>query len=173
MCHALTSLRKSEAAGPGVEVVDLELARIGSLLFIFADSPNDQNGSSSSIDTFATRLSAQPLSFFADFVGTAYGFAHVVRPTDALPNTPFVRTWDYPVDAVPPALYLYPLLSISPTSCCLPQRLGFSRAATSKDERHRSTSYKDPKWPNVYRSSEATNMNFAWRTMVAQSTTVA
>src|SRR5215204_876276 len=39
----------------------LELARIGSLLFIFADSPNDQNGSSSSIDTFATRLSAQPL----------------------------------------------------------------------------------------------------------------
>src|SRR5215207_1978972 len=40
----------------------LELARIGSLLFIFADSPNDQNGSSSSIDTFATRLSAQPLS---------------------------------------------------------------------------------------------------------------
>jgi hypothetical protein len=39
----------------------LELARIGSLLFIFADSLNDQNGSSSSIDTFATRLSAQPL----------------------------------------------------------------------------------------------------------------
>jgi hypothetical protein len=39
----------------------LELARIGSLHFIFADSPNDQNGSSSSIDTFATRLSAQPL----------------------------------------------------------------------------------------------------------------
>ncbi len=40
---------------------DLELARIGSLLFIFADSPHDQIGSSSPIDTFATRLSAQPL----------------------------------------------------------------------------------------------------------------
>jgi hypothetical protein len=39
----------------------LEAARIGSLLFIFADSPNDQIGSSSIIDTFATRLSAQPL----------------------------------------------------------------------------------------------------------------
>src|SRR5215204_7624351 len=44
----------------------LELARIGSLLFIFADSLNDQNGSSSSIDTFATRLSAQPLSGTTD-----------------------------------------------------------------------------------------------------------
>lgn len=40
----------------------LELARIGSLLFIFADSPNDQIGSSSTIDTFTARLSAQPLS---------------------------------------------------------------------------------------------------------------
>src|SRR3990170_2772454 len=40
----------------------LELARIGSLLFIFADSPNDQIGSSSTIDTFAIRLSAQPLN---------------------------------------------------------------------------------------------------------------
>jgi hypothetical protein len=40
---------------------DLELARIGSLLFVFVDSPNDQIGSSSLIDTFATRLSAQPL----------------------------------------------------------------------------------------------------------------
>jgi hypothetical protein len=39
----------------------LELARIGSLLFIFADSPSYQTGSSSPIDTFATRLSAQPL----------------------------------------------------------------------------------------------------------------
>ena len=45
----------------GIEI-PLELARIGSLLFIFADSPNDQIGSSSTIDTFATRLSAQPLS---------------------------------------------------------------------------------------------------------------
>src|SRR5215203_676555 len=43
------------------EVGALELARIGSLLFIFADSPNDKIGSSSLIDTFATRLSAQPL----------------------------------------------------------------------------------------------------------------
>src|SRR5215217_1178980 len=48
-------------AQPGASAEGLELARIGSLLFIFADSPNDQNGSSSSIDTFATRLSAQPL----------------------------------------------------------------------------------------------------------------
>jgi hypothetical protein len=39
----------------------IELARIGLLLFIFADSSNDQIGSSSPIDTFATRLSAQPL----------------------------------------------------------------------------------------------------------------
>src|SRR3712207_5484195 len=39
----------------------LELARIGSLLFILDDSPNDQIGSLSPIDTFATRLSAQPL----------------------------------------------------------------------------------------------------------------
>jgi catechol 2,3-dioxygenase-like lactoylglutathione lyase family enzyme len=43
------------------ETFDLELARIGSLLFIFADSSNDQIGSSSPIDTYATRLSAQPL----------------------------------------------------------------------------------------------------------------
>src|SRR5215207_70880 len=40
----------------------LELARIGSLLFVLVDSPHDQIGSSSPIDTFATRLSAQPLS---------------------------------------------------------------------------------------------------------------
>src|SRR5215207_493000 len=43
-------------------LASLELARIGSLFFIFADSPNDQIGSSSPIDTYATRLSAQPLS---------------------------------------------------------------------------------------------------------------
>jgi hypothetical protein len=41
---------------------NLELARIGSLLFIFADSPSYQIGSPSPIDTFATRLSARPLS---------------------------------------------------------------------------------------------------------------
>src|SRR5215211_8569620 len=41
---------------------DLELARIGSLLFVFADSWNDQIGFSSIIGTFATRLSAQPLN---------------------------------------------------------------------------------------------------------------
>ena len=58
------------------------------------------------------RLYVFLLGFFPDFVGTAYGFAHVVRPTDKLPNTPSVRTWDYPVDAVPPALYLYPFPSI-------------------------------------------------------------
>jgi hypothetical protein len=52
------------------------------------------------------------LSFVADFVGTAYGFAHVVRPTDELPDTPSVRTWNYPVDAVLPALYSYPVPSI-------------------------------------------------------------
>ena len=69
------------------------------------------------------------LSFFPDFVGPAYGFAHVVGPADKLPNTPFVRTWDYPVDTVPSALYLYPLPSISPSSYCPPRRLGFSRAA--------------------------------------------
>ena len=40
---------------------NLELARIGSPLFIFADSPCCKIGSSSHIDTFATRLSAQPL----------------------------------------------------------------------------------------------------------------
>src|SRR5215207_7951840 len=40
----------------------LELARIGSLLFVLVDSPHDQIGSSSPIDTFATRLSAQPLT---------------------------------------------------------------------------------------------------------------
>src|SRR5215210_8429965 len=45
----------------------LELARIGSLLFIFADSPSYQTGSSSPIDTFATRLSAQPLSWTLAF----------------------------------------------------------------------------------------------------------
>jgi len=39
-----------------------ELARIGSLLFIYTDSPNDHIGFSSLIGTFATRLSAQPLS---------------------------------------------------------------------------------------------------------------
>ena len=41
---------------------ELEAARIGSLLDIFASSPNDQIGFSSTIGTFATRLSAQPLS---------------------------------------------------------------------------------------------------------------
>jgi hypothetical protein len=40
----------------------LELARIGSLLFIFADSPSYQTCTLSSIDTFATRISAQALS---------------------------------------------------------------------------------------------------------------
>ena len=39
----------------------LELARIGLLLFIFADSLSYQNGFPSAIDTFVTRLSAQPL----------------------------------------------------------------------------------------------------------------
>jgi hypothetical protein len=39
----------------------LELARIGPLRFIFVDSPTDKIGSSSPVDTFATRLSAQPL----------------------------------------------------------------------------------------------------------------
>src|SRR5215210_5500815 len=43
---------------------DLEPARIGSLLFVFFDSPHDQIGSSSPIDTFATRLSAQALIDF-------------------------------------------------------------------------------------------------------------
>jgi hypothetical protein len=84
-------------------------------------------------------------------MGAAYGFAHVIRPTDELPNTPSVRTWDYPVDAVPPALYLYPLPSISPFARCLLQPLGSSRAATSKGEGHRGTSRKDQKWPDVQR----------------------
>jgi hypothetical protein len=39
----------------------LELPRIGSLLFIFADSLGYQISSSLPIDTFATRLSAEPL----------------------------------------------------------------------------------------------------------------
>jgi hypothetical protein len=43
------------------EVGDLELARIGSLLFIFANSPSDQIGDEEPIDTFATRLSAESL----------------------------------------------------------------------------------------------------------------
>jgi hypothetical protein len=42
--------------------VNLEAARIGSLLFVFADSPNDQFGFPPSIATFATRLSAQALT---------------------------------------------------------------------------------------------------------------
>src|SRR5215217_8782284 len=63
LVHELVRLNVlSVAAGCLSNPPLLELARIGSLLFIFADSPNDQNGSSSSIDTFATRLSAQPLS---------------------------------------------------------------------------------------------------------------
>ena len=41
----------------------LEAARIGSLLVIFASSPNDQIGFSFTIGTFATRLSAQPLRY--------------------------------------------------------------------------------------------------------------
>jgi hypothetical protein len=40
----------------------LELLRIGSLIFIFADPPSYQIGSPSPIDTFATRLSAEPLT---------------------------------------------------------------------------------------------------------------
>ncbi len=40
---------------------DLELARIGWQLFILADFLNDQIGCSALIDTYATRLSAQPL----------------------------------------------------------------------------------------------------------------
>jgi hypothetical protein len=32
------------------------------------------------------------LRLFVDFVGTAHSFAHVVRPTDELPNTPCIRT---------------------------------------------------------------------------------
>ena len=39
----------------------LEAARIGSLLFIFADSANDQIAFSSTIGTFDTRLSVQAL----------------------------------------------------------------------------------------------------------------
>src|SRR5215213_873203 len=39
----------------------LEAARIGSLHFVFAASPSDQIGDEKAIDTFATRLSAQPL----------------------------------------------------------------------------------------------------------------
>jgi hypothetical protein len=39
-----------------------EFVRIGSLLFIFADASGYQIGSSSPVDTFATRLSAQSLS---------------------------------------------------------------------------------------------------------------
>ena len=41
----------------------LELARIGSLLFTFADSASYQIGSSLPIGTYATRLSAEPLSW--------------------------------------------------------------------------------------------------------------
>ena len=41
---------------------DLELAPIGSLLFSSADSPSDQIGSSSPVDTFTTRLLARPLN---------------------------------------------------------------------------------------------------------------
>jgi hypothetical protein len=55
MCHTELHFKSG--------LLDLELARIGSLLSIFADSPSDKIGSSSPIDTFATRLSAQPLSF--------------------------------------------------------------------------------------------------------------
>jgi hypothetical protein len=40
---------------------NLELARIGSLLFILVNSPSDQIGDEELIDTFATRLSAEPL----------------------------------------------------------------------------------------------------------------
>src|SRR5215203_4917343 len=54
-------LRRIHVLRAWVNRPNLELARIGSLLFIFADSPNDQIGSSSPIDTFATRLSARPL----------------------------------------------------------------------------------------------------------------
>jgi len=43
----------------------LELARIGSLFFTFTDSPSDQIGSSSTIGTFDTRLSAQALRMMA------------------------------------------------------------------------------------------------------------
>jgi len=57
------AINASDANEAIYRFINLELARIGSLLFIFADSPNDQNGSSSSIDTFATRLSAQALSY--------------------------------------------------------------------------------------------------------------
>jgi hypothetical protein len=42
-------------------VCNLELARIGSLLFILVNSPSDQIGDEEPIDTFATGLSAEPL----------------------------------------------------------------------------------------------------------------
>ena len=82
------------------------------------------------------------LRYFADFVGTAYCFTHVVRPTDELPNTSSVRTWDYSVDVVPSAFYSYPLPSISQSSCCPPPLL---QAMV-----HRSTIRKDRIWPDVY-----------------------
>ena len=43
-------------------LINLEAAPIGSLLFMFADSPNDRIGPSSPVGTFATRLLAQALS---------------------------------------------------------------------------------------------------------------
>jgi hypothetical protein len=42
-------------------VRDLELARIGSQLFVFDSATCDQTAAPPLFDTFATRLSAQPL----------------------------------------------------------------------------------------------------------------
>src|SRR5215210_7994268 len=43
-------------------LLHLELARIGSQLFVFGSSTCDQTAASPLFETFATRLSAQPLS---------------------------------------------------------------------------------------------------------------
>jgi hypothetical protein len=43
-------------------LVNLELARIGSQLFVYDSATRDQTATPPLLDTFATRLSAQPLS---------------------------------------------------------------------------------------------------------------
>src|SRR5215204_4800949 len=47
---------------PGAMARILEAPRIGSLLLMFAASPNDQSEGPLPVDTFATRLSAEALS---------------------------------------------------------------------------------------------------------------
>ena len=59
----------------------LELARIGSLHFTFAASPSDQISDEKAIDTFATRLSAEPLSVASYCVPGAVSMVSIAPPS--------------------------------------------------------------------------------------------